>query len=160
MTPTERASRVLLLSNHDRVLLVGSLNPTPAKPTVWVAPGGTAEHDETPRQTAARELLEEVGIAVPPTDLIGPIGISEGPHRRVTYFTLPVDDELIPTVVNPDPAELAVWVGFRWFSADDLDATTDVVWPSELADVLRSGVLRARHRRPPAPPLTFVWSPG
>ena len=149
----EIAGRVLLCSELGRVLLVGSRNPEPGGPTVWVAPGGTAEAGETPRQAAARELLEEVGIDVAADELVGPIGTAEGPSRYVEYFLLAAEDGLLPTVHNPDAAERAVWVGFRWWTPDEIERTDEVVWPVELATVLRERA--GLHRR--AEPLVFAW---
>lgn len=149
----EVAGRVLLLSDAGRVLLVGSVNPEPGGPTVWVAPGGTAEPGETAREAASRELHEEVGLEVSPEELVGPIGVSDRPGRHVVYFVHPLVDGYLPTVENPDAVERAVWVGFRWWTADDVEATRDVVWPSELAEVLRS-----RSDLPDrTEPWQFVW---
>lgn len=149
--------RVLLFSDVGRVLLVGSRNPRPGGPTVWVAPGGSAEHGETAREAASRELLEEVGVRVAPEQLAGPVGTSVATDGRfIEYFVLPLEDGFIPTAYNPDVAERDVWVGFHWWTADELEQTTDVVWPVELPNVLRERdalLLRAR-------PWVFDWKPG
>lgn len=147
-----RAGRVLLISDDGRVLLVGSSNPELSDPTVWVPPGGGVEPGETTRQAARRELLEEVGLEVELDDLVGPIGRCEGPDRTVDYFVLVVEDTFPPVGDNPDAAELAVWVGFRWWSIDDLAATKDIVWPLELGAVLKN-----RRNLVTDEPWEFAW---
>jgi len=57
------AARVLLLDPADRLLLIAHL-PGDGR-TIWTAPGGGLDPDETHEQAAARELREEVGIDVP-----------------------------------------------------------------------------------------------
>jgi 8-oxo-dGTP diphosphatase len=50
---------VLLCDGRERVLLV-----EPAYKPHWEVPGGCVEADESPRAAAARELREELGLAV------------------------------------------------------------------------------------------------
>lgn len=69
MTPEQwRSSRpgkrmgagVLMRDGADRVLLV-----EPTYKVSWELPGGSTEADESPAQCAAREVEEELGIALP-----------------------------------------------------------------------------------------------
>ncbi|MEZ4860590.1 MAG: NUDIX domain-containing protein [Caldilineaceae bacterium] len=48
----------------------------------WGIPGGTMDPDETPANTAVRELWEETGLLVEPVHILGVYG---GPNFRVTY---------------------------------------------------------------------------
>jgi ADP-ribose pyrophosphatase YjhB (NUDIX family) len=54
------AAKVLVRDAPGRVLLVD-----PVYKPFWHLPGGMAESNEPPRAAAARELREEVGLAVP-----------------------------------------------------------------------------------------------
>ena len=59
--PRKRMGAGVLLTHPDgRVLLV-----EPTYKDHWEVPGGTVEADESPRAAAAREIVEELGIAVP-----------------------------------------------------------------------------------------------
>jgi 8-oxo-dGTP pyrophosphatase MutT (NUDIX family) len=72
----------LILDDQGRVLLVkhtyGPLN--------WEVPGGAAERDETPQQTAEREVLEETGLAVTAERLSGVYYEVHSPGREVLHF--------------------------------------------------------------------------
>ena len=48
----------------------------------WELPGGIVELDEDPRETVRREVLEETGVTVEVTGLLGAYS-DPGPHRRL-----------------------------------------------------------------------------
>lgn len=50
----------------------------------WVFPGGYVERDDTWRESAARELLEEGGLSANPSDL-QPIAIMSGKKHHLRY---------------------------------------------------------------------------
>ena len=50
----------LFYDDHGRVLLV-----KPTYKPIWEIPGGVVEQDESPKQCCQREILEELGLAVP-----------------------------------------------------------------------------------------------
>ena len=71
----------------------------------WALPGGRIDDDETPEQTALRELAEEVGLQLTPADVLG----------RLDTFITRSGFAMTPVVVwagearllVPDPAEVA-----------------------------------------------------
>ena len=85
----------------------------------WNVPSGRVEDGETPEQGAVRELREETGVSVDPTDLIlvSTVEVAVGGARSTCWnFTVtvtgaelrPADpDELVEEVDWFDPAEAA-----------------------------------------------------
>src|ERR1051326_478186 len=67
-TPALRlASRVVVIDETDRVLLFRAegnftLRGSRGETSLWFTPGGGREGDETPEETARRELWEETGL--------------------------------------------------------------------------------------------------
>lgn len=94
----------------------------------WVQPGGHIENDETPEETALREVYEETGLKVQligerfprEDDFIRPLGIQKNRgsngdvHVDIIYAAIPIN---VIDVNNYD--EEIDKVG--WFSRDDLD---------------------------------------
>jgi 8-oxo-dGTP pyrophosphatase MutT (NUDIX family) len=67
----------LVLDSERRALLV-----RPAHREIWVTPGGAVDPDEAPQDALVREVWEETGLLVEPTQLLGVFG---GPEYRVWY---------------------------------------------------------------------------
>ena len=68
----------LVFDEQRRILLVRPVH----RDNVWVAPGGAVDPDEAPQDAVVREVWEETGLLVEPTQLRGVFG---GPEYRVWY---------------------------------------------------------------------------
>jgi ADP-ribose pyrophosphatase YjhB (NUDIX family) len=155
------SGRVVLINREDRVLLFeGGAEQIGEDRPVWVLPGGGAEDGEDVRDTAARELFEETGLQVEPTELIGPVAVSSGGWRfldthywsedaffmhRIPEWEVRMDgwSDLEHNLVNE----------FRWWSLDELRNTEDIVFPWELPRLLE--LLLAGNI--PSEPLVLAW---
>jgi 8-oxo-dGTP pyrophosphatase MutT (NUDIX family) len=139
-----RCARILLLDREGRVLLFRGCDPADAEAGEWwFTPGGGRDPGETPQECAARELLEETGLALAPEQL------GDVVHERVTefsflgglwrsiedYFLVRVDSHAVDTSMFSD-VEVAAVLGHRWWSPQELAATAERVYPEEILDVL------------------------
>ena len=140
-----RSARVLLIDAADRLLLIRSML-IPGQPEsghVWFTPGGGIEPGEDVATAAARELHEEIGLHADPADF-----------RHVAYTTghadlgwangLFRDDFLLHRVqshevdiVGQTDLERSHYAGHRWWTPADLAATTETVYPNQLAGLVR-----------------------
>jgi diadenosine hexaphosphate hydrolase (ATP-forming) len=74
----------------------------------WTLPKGKVEPDESPAQTALREIEEETGIAGRVRDLLGTVCYRHGEAlggeaiKEVTYFLV----EALPGEARPQPGEV------------------------------------------------------
>jgi 8-oxo-dGTP pyrophosphatase MutT (NUDIX family) len=79
-------ARVVVLDPAGRMLLLGARLTDPAVPPgdvlFWYTPGGGVEDGESVRAAAVRELAEEIGLAVDPEALEGPVWL----RRHVGAF--------------------------------------------------------------------------
>ena len=95
-------------------------------PQVWTLPGGGMKRGETPVETARRETMEELGVALEQARFCGSVEevLSGSPHTaHVVAGTL----EANPT---PDRREIAE---AAWFAPDALPAETSPLVASRLA---------------------------
>ncbi|MFE0425619.1 NUDIX hydrolase [Streptomyces sp. NPDC058953] len=138
-----KVARVVLLDPRDRILLVHGCQPGDPADDWWFTPGGGLERDETRAEAALRELAEETGI----TDVrLGPVV-----WRRLCSF--PFDgrrwnqDEWYylarteQTATGPralTELELRSVTGLRWWTSAELSATRETVYPTRLAELLRT----------------------
>lgn len=152
-----RVARVVLLDPDDRVLLLHGHEPDDPADTWWFTPGGGLEGDETREEAARRELAEETGI----TD------IELGPLLWTRICSFPFDgrrwdqDEwyflarTTQTATAPQgltDLELRSVAGLRWWTSAELLATRETVYPTRLAELLRTLL----DEGPPCDPLVLA----
>jgi len=141
------AARVLLLDDHDRVLLIAHL-PGDGR-TVWTAPGGGLDPDESHAQAAARELREEVGIDA----ALGPQVWSRTATFRFRGIWLEQCERwFLARTAGLDttamPLDDLATAGARWWTADELAHTDEVLAPRALAEHLAALLVDGPPARP------------
>jgi 8-oxo-dGTP pyrophosphatase MutT (NUDIX family) len=157
-----RSARILLVDGDDRVLLLESL-PDPAHPELgraWITPGGGLDPGESLAAAAVREAREEIGLALTSDDLVGPVAFVHGYVEltwatgvfRDDWFLVRVDKHDVDTSAMED-LEAGFHLGERWWTVDELAATTDRVIPFGLAGLL-TDLLAGRI---PAEPIELPW---
>ena len=120
----------------------------PATPDVhfWFTIGGGVEVGETLRDAAVRELQEETGLVIEPTDLRGPMWrrLATFPFdgvviRSEELFFATRTDEFEPVSNGFTDLERRAVTGHRWCSAEDiraLAASGQTVYPYGMAELL------------------------
>jgi len=139
-----RAARVLLVDAAGRALLLHGGDPARPEQRWWFTPGGGLHAGETPVQGAARELLEEIGLRIAPADLGEPIWhqITEFSYDNRHYrqdqdfFLLRVAEWQVD-MAGMDADEQETITEHRWWSAAELDASTEQIFPEDIAALLR-----------------------
>lgn len=147
-----RTARVLLVDDRDRLLLFAGTDPGIAGSHWWETPGGGIDPGESELQAAVRELFEETGIRIAPTELLGPVMTRRVVHG---YSDVVVSQEdvffacWVPSFEVSDAGytaeERQVMTAHRWWTRAELAAATDALWPADLltwwseADTRRGG---------------------
>ena len=139
-----RAARVLLVDGAGRTLLLHGGDPARPGQRWWFTPGGGLDDGETLAEGAARELFEETGLRVDPAELGDPVWheITEFSYRARSYrqeqdfFLLRVAEWQVDRA-GMDEEEQETITGHRWWSAAEIEASDEQIFPRELADLLR-----------------------
>jgi 8-oxo-dGTP diphosphatase len=106
----------------------------------WSIPGGMLELGETLRQGAEREALEETGLVVRATDLLGVFDrIVPDETKRTLYHYVLID--FLCQKVSGDVLAAADASDARWFNRADLSSLS---LPSETLKVLEMGIAKAK----------------
>ncbi len=139
------AARVLLLDPAGRVLLLRHVLLHPERDTdaVWVPAGGGLEEDESFEAAALRELHEEVGLK----DLVlGPCVWQRhnqfaffGEDYRVEerYFLCRIEAFEVGDILKPDEQEGPVKANWQWWTAEEIEASSESFAPRDLGRLLR-----------------------
>jgi 8-oxo-dGTP diphosphatase len=132
-----------VITNADgEVLLMRRAYP----PEDWVLPGGNAEPDESPVETAIREVREELGITIDPTRMTGVYYQRDHRAGEFVHFVFICSMPSSRGAVH-DGAEVA---DYDFFAPDRL--------PEPMAYSTRRRILDALSPRPQ--PLPIVLPPG
>ena len=155
-------ARVLLFDPRGDILLVrGRATQAADAPSFWFTVGGGVDPGESLEAGALREIAEETGF----TDLeLGPVV-----WLRASVFTLADGETVIlkesyfvarcrggePSRAAWEPHELALMDDMRWWSADEIAATDEMIYPERLRELLPDIVAG----RLPATPLEISVEP-
>jgi 8-oxo-dGTP pyrophosphatase MutT (NUDIX family) len=143
-TVDRRAARVLLLADGAVLLIQGHDPSQPELGPWWHTPGGGIEEGEPLEEAAAREVEEETGLRLDAGSL-GPYVATrrtgfefDGCHyEQDEWFFAARVERFEPHGRGWVEIERRSLLRYGWWTPDELDATDDVVYPRELADLVR-----------------------
>lgn len=138
--PGRDAARVVVVDGAGRTLLFRYENPDDG--VYWAPPGGGLEPGESPLDAARREVAEEVGH-----ELAGPfLPLREWTHV-FTYRGVRVRQHDVvfgvrtPVLAVSDDVAAAhaadLILESRWWTYEELVATSDALWPDDLPALVR-----------------------
>jgi len=138
------AARVLLFDGDGRVLLLRGHDPDNPERSWWFTPGGGLAGQESHREAARRELLEETGYDVPEGALEGPVwertalfDFMRQPYvQHEQFFVARIDASAPPAPAAWTEAERQSLDDQRWFSPAQVLAVDIEVFPSVLGRLL------------------------
>lgn len=140
MNPRQRrAARIVALSRSGRVLLFQHARQSGER--FWATPGGGLEDGETYEQAAARELLEELSLKRVRLEPLWrrsatfPWG-DHKVHQQERFFLIRVEPSELGTALA-GAHRLEGIVDTRWWSLDELQRTTELIFPESLAEDLK-----------------------
>ncbi|MEW2248752.1 MULTISPECIES: NUDIX hydrolase [unclassified Streptomyces] len=151
-----KVARVVLLDPADRILLLHGHEPGDPADDWWFTPGGGLEGDETREEAALRELAEETGITE--VDL-GPVlwrrtcsfpFAGRRWDQDEWYYLARTTTTAIRAAALTELERRSV-AGARWWSCAELTGTRETVYPTRLAELLRTLL----EEGPPGRPVTL-----
>lgn len=140
--PIRYSSRIVLLNEKHEILLMKIQLPTYS---LWCTIGGEIEPNESPLQAAKREVFEEIGYIE--SDVSWGSAIWYGEHiidikgtptlHKETFF-LGRTSRLNVDAKNLTDEEKSIVQKFRWWSIEELTATSEFIVPPRLAEYLNA----------------------
>jgi len=123
------AGRVLLIK-RGKAPLLGE----------WSIPGGMLEVGETLRQGAEREALEETGLVVRATELLGVFErVVPDDEKRTIYHYVLID--FLCTRMSGEVKASGDAAAAHWFTPEEV---LDLLLPKETRDVIQFGFAKAK----------------
>jgi 8-oxo-dGTP pyrophosphatase MutT (NUDIX family) len=144
-TLVRRAARVILVDQQERVLLLHGRDPgRPDLPSWWITTGGGRNEGEGAADAARREVLEETGIQV---GELGPVVLTRAVEFEFEGVWIKQDEVffLARIVSAAEVFDTSGWndlerralTELRWWTLDELNTTTEIVYPEGLVNLLR-----------------------
>ncbi len=139
---SRRGVRVVV-SDGESVLMFRDSDPGIPGSAWWVTPGGGLDDGEDERGAAVRELLEETGLSVPATALLGPVmrrevvhGYSDQVCAQSEAFFILVTERFSLDTSGHTEAERVTIQGHAWLPLADLNSVPEPVWPNCLPELV------------------------
>ena len=143
MVVERSAARALLIADRSVLLIEGRDPARPERGTWWLTPGGGIEDGESLEAAVAREIREETGLVVAPDELgavvatrVAHFDFDGRTYRQHESFFAVVVAPFTPTDRGWDELERRGLVTHRWWTLDELAATNQTIYPSDLAPLL------------------------
>jgi 8-oxo-dGTP pyrophosphatase MutT (NUDIX family) len=146
-------ARVLPVNREGAVLLLHGWDPAAPDAPYWFSIGGAVDPGETLVDAAVREMREETGILIQPTELSDPIGREDaefdwGVWRLVqdqTYYALALDQDLAGIRFDGlEPLERTSIDAAAWWTPEALEADGTAA-NERLPDLMRAAVRTIRE---------------
>jgi ADP-ribose pyrophosphatase YjhB (NUDIX family) len=136
-----RAARLVVVDPNKNVFL---FQYEDAGRIWWATPGGGLEGDETFEEAAAREATEEIGVIRPTLTALWSQtvdftfrGQAIRQHERFFLIRLLPEDVRVDEIIG-EVHRIESIVAARWWSLEDLETSSEQVFPEDLAKRIRA----------------------
>jgi ADP-ribose pyrophosphatase YjhB (NUDIX family) len=137
-----RTARVMVFDPAGRVLLIRCVvMRRDGEFVFWLTPGGEIEAGEEPIEAARRELAEELGLEV---EVVGPVYTEANRFEHQGEMRDNLDFVFTARCAAGEPAlrgvtadEIAIMKEIRWWSAEEVEASGERIFPVDLAARMR-----------------------
>jgi 8-oxo-dGTP pyrophosphatase MutT (NUDIX family) len=134
---------VIYNATGETFLLRGRDSSLPDRAPFWFTVGGKIDLGETPLEAASRELFEEVGLSCTPDALGEVIGHEDSQYhfegvayrQHGVFYALEVADVSLNAAGWSEVEARTIDQG-RWWSLNELKATSETIYPTHLAEML------------------------